>query len=102
MFVYTLVNEVEVVVFRFNSFDIISCIKMAHLLFVSGIQAHRSSDNLMCALQHIKSMSSRMDDSGIVQDYTYKDLHDILVESGFYRLEDFERVLEEHLNTNGL
>lgn len=75
---------------------------MVHLLFISGIQAHRSSDNLMSALEHIQRMSSRVDDSGIIQEYTYKELHDILVESRLYRLEDFERVLEEHLNTNGL
>lgn len=75
---------------------------MVHLLFISGIQAHRSSDNLMSALEHIQRMSTRVDDSGIFQEYTYKELHDILVESRLYRLEDFERVLEEHLNTNGL
>lgn len=75
---------------------------MVHLLFISGIQAHRSSEQLGSALEHIERMSSRMDESGIIQDYTYHELCHLLVESGLYRFEDFERVLEEHLNTNGL
>nr|XP_022297224.1 baculoviral IAP repeat-containing protein 2-like isoform X2 [Crassostrea virginica] len=50
----------------------------------------------MSAFQHIESMRSRMNDSGM----TYEELQNILVESGLYSRDDFERVLKEHKKTN--
>ena len=56
----------------------------------------------MSALEHIETMSSRLDDSGHPHEYTYDKLRHILVEGNRYIFEDFERVLEEYLKTNGL
>ena len=39
-----------------------------------------------------------MNDSGM----TYEELQKILVESGLYPRDDFERVLKEHQKNNGL
>ena len=43
-----------------------------------------------------------MDDSGFIQKHTYEELQKILVESGLYSRDNFERVLKEHKKTNGL
>ncbi|XP_061177319.1 uncharacterized protein LOC133186055 isoform X2 [Saccostrea echinata] len=68
-----------------------------------GITAHRSAEKLTDAVDHIKSMGgqrSRLDDSGLPQDYTYEELRHIVVDGNGYSLEDFERVLEKWLENN--
>uniref|UniRef100_A0A8W8N168 RING-type domain-containing protein n=1 Tax=Magallana gigas TaxID=29159 RepID=A0A8W8N168_MAGGI len=62
-----------------------------------GIQAHRNSDSLVCALEHIKSMELRMDDSGFFEDYTLEDLQQILVETNEYPIEDFNQLMTSDL-----
>lgn len=66
-----------------------------------GIQAHRKSDTLICALEHIKSMESRMDDSGFFEDYTFEDLHQILVETMEYPVEDFNQLMGNFILKHG-
>lgn len=70
-------------------------------LCLQGIQAHRKSDTLICALEHIKSMESRMDDSGFFEDYTFEDLHQILVETMEYPVEDFNQLMGNFILKHG-
>lgn len=66
-----------------------------------GIQAHRNSDSLVCALEHIKSMESRMDDSGFFEDYTLEDLQQNLVETNEYPIEDFNQLVGRFIQKHG-
>lgn len=66
-----------------------------------GIQAHRNSDSLICALEHIKSMECRMDDSGIFEDYTLEDLQHILVETNEYPIDDFNQLVGKFIQKHG-
>lgn len=66
-----------------------------------GIQTHRKSDSLICALEHIKSMESRMDDSGFFEEYTFEDLYQILVENMEYPVEDFNQLLGNFIQKHG-
>lgn len=66
-----------------------------------GIQAHRNSDSLVCALEHIKSMELRMDDSGFFEDYTLEDLQQILVETNEYPIEDFNQLVGRFIQKHG-
>ncbi|XP_052689873.1 uncharacterized protein LOC128167921 isoform X2 [Crassostrea angulata] len=68
-----------------------------------GIAAHRDFDKLMHAVDHIDkfTMSSRLDDSGFPQDYSYDELRHIMVEEKKYRPQEFWRVLEICLETSG-
>uniref|UniRef100_A0A8W8N0V9 RING-type domain-containing protein n=1 Tax=Magallana gigas TaxID=29159 RepID=A0A8W8N0V9_MAGGI len=68
-----------------------------------GIAAHRGFDKLMHAVDHIDkfTLSSRLDDSGFPQDYSYDELHHIMVEEKKYRPQEFWRVLEICLETSG-
>uniref|UniRef100_K1QBD8 Uncharacterized protein n=1 Tax=Magallana gigas TaxID=29159 RepID=K1QBD8_MAGGI len=68
-----------------------------------GIAAHRDFIKLMHAVDHIDkfTMSSRLDDSGFPQDYSYDELHHIMVEEKKYRPQEFWRVLEICLETSG-
>ncbi|XP_062614494.1 golgin subfamily A member 6-like protein 25 [Saccostrea cucullata] len=68
-----------------------------------GIAAHRKGEKLTNAVDHIRSMGgerSRLDDSGLPQDYTYEELRHIVVDENEYSFEDFERVLGEWLKNN--
>lgn len=71
------------------------------ILCLPGIEAHRDSDKLMNAVDHIDSMSSRLDDSGFPQEYSYEELHHIVVEENKYPFEDFERVVGKCLESSG-
>ena len=83
---------------RWLSVVIVSCLKLIHLSFILGIQAHRSAVELMSALEHMERMeSSQRDDLE-----SYYKLRHLLVEKKRYRFEDFERVLEEFRKTHGL
>uniref|UniRef100_K1R211 Baculoviral IAP repeat-containing protein 2 n=1 Tax=Magallana gigas TaxID=29159 RepID=K1R211_MAGGI len=66
-----------------------------------GIEAHRDSNKLMNAVDHIDSMRSRLDDSGFPQEYSYEELHHIVVEENKYPFEDFERVVGKCLESSG-
>lgn len=66
-----------------------------------GIQAHRNSDSLVCALEHIKSMESRMDDFGFFEDYTLEDLQQNLVETNEYPIEDFNQLVGRFIQKHG-
>uniref|UniRef100_A0A8W8N4U6 RING-type domain-containing protein n=1 Tax=Magallana gigas TaxID=29159 RepID=A0A8W8N4U6_MAGGI len=68
-----------------------------------GIAAHRDFDKLMHAVDHIDkfTLSSRLDDSGFPQDYSYDELRHIMVEEKKYRPQEFWRVLEICLETSG-
>nr|XP_034311669.1 uncharacterized protein LOC117684293 isoform X6 [Crassostrea gigas] len=66
-----------------------------------GIAAHRNFDKLMHAVDHIDNMSSRLDDSGFPQDYSYDELRHIMVKEKKYRPQEFWRVLEICLETSG-
>nr|XP_034311671.1 golgin subfamily A member 6-like protein 4 isoform X7 [Crassostrea gigas] len=68
-----------------------------------GIAAHRDFDKLMHAVDHIDkfTLSSRLDDSGFPQDYSYDELRHIMVKEKKYRPEEFRRVLEICLETSG-
>ncbi|XP_062598470.1 golgin subfamily A member 6-like protein 25 [Saccostrea cucullata] len=68
-----------------------------------GITAQKSGEKLTNAVDHIRSMGrerSRLDDSGLPQDYTYEELRHIVVDENGYSFEDFERVLGEWLENN--
>ncbi|XP_062614854.1 golgin subfamily A member 6-like protein 4 isoform X2 [Saccostrea cucullata] len=67
-----------------------------------GIEANRSCDKLIDAVDHIQRMGqmSRLDDSGLPLDFSYEELCDIIVEEKGYLLEDFERVVEKWLENN--
>ncbi|XP_062584911.1 uncharacterized protein LOC134246542 [Saccostrea cucullata] len=67
-----------------------------------GITAHRSAQKLIDAVDHIQRMGqmSRLDDSGFPQDYTYEELHHIVVVESGYPLEDFDRVVEKCLENS--
>lgn len=71
------------------------------ILCLPGIEAHRDSNKLMNAVDHIDSMSSRLDDSGFPQEYSYEELHHIVVEENKYPFEDFERVVGKCLESSG-
>ncbi|XP_052721826.1 uncharacterized protein LOC128192861 isoform X2 [Crassostrea angulata] len=66
-----------------------------------GIEAHRESNKLINAVDHIDSMRSRLDDSGFPQEYSYEELHHIVVEENKYSFEDFERVVGKCLESSG-
>ncbi|XP_065922550.1 reticulocyte-binding protein homolog 2a isoform X2 [Magallana gigas] len=68
-----------------------------------GIAAHRDFDKLMHAVDHIDkfTLSSRLDDSGFPQDYSYDELRHIMVKEKRYRPLEFWRVLEICLETSG-
>ncbi|XP_065922551.1 trichohyalin-like [Magallana gigas] len=68
-----------------------------------GIAAHRDFDKLMHAVDHIDkfTLSSRLDDSGFPQDYSYDELRHIMVKEKKYRPQEFWRVLEICLETSG-
>ncbi|XP_011442456.3 uncharacterized protein [Magallana gigas] len=66
-----------------------------------GIEAHRDSNKLINAVDHIDSMRSRLDDSGFPQEYSYEELHHIVVEENKYTFEDFERVVGKCLENSG-
>nr|XP_034311665.1 golgin subfamily A member 6-like protein 4 isoform X2 [Crassostrea gigas] len=67
-----------------------------------GIAAHRDFDKLMHAVDHIDkfTLSSRLDDSGFPQDYSYDELRHIMVKEKKYRPQEFWRVLEICLETS--
>lgn len=46
-------------------------------------------------------MDSRMDDSGFFEDYTFEDLHQILVEAMEYPVEDFNQLLGNFILKHG-
>ncbi|XP_052688476.1 trichohyalin-like isoform X2 [Crassostrea angulata] len=68
-----------------------------------GIAAHRDFDKLMHAVDHIDkfTLSSRLDDLGFPQDYSYDELCHIMVKEKKYRPQEFWRVLEICLETSG-
>ncbi|XP_065922908.1 inhibitor of apoptosis protein-like [Magallana gigas] len=68
-----------------------------------GMAAHRDFDKLMHAVDHIDkfTLSSRLDDSGFPQDYSYDELSHIMVKEKMYRPQEFWRVLEICLETSG-
>lgn len=66
-----------------------------------GIEAHRDSNKLINAVDHIDSMRSRLDDSGFPQEYSYEELHHLVVEENKYPFEDFERVVGKCLESSG-
>lgn len=71
------------------------------IFYFIGIEAHRDSNNLMNAVDHIDSMRSRLDDSGFPQEYSYEELHHVVVEENKYPFEDFERVVGKCLESSG-
>lgn len=71
------------------------------ILCLPGIEAHRDSNKLINAVDHIDSMSSRLDDSGFPREYSYEELHHIVVEENKYPYEDFERVVGKCLESSG-
>lgn len=80
-----------------------SVFSLKNIACLSGIAAHRDFDKLMHAVDHIDkfTLSSRLDDSGFPQDYSYDELRHIMVEEKKYRPQEFWRVLEICLETSG-
>lgn len=81
--------------------EIVSKFSIMCIACLSGITAHRDSDKLKLAVDRIDNISSRLDDSGFPQDYSYDELRHIMVDEKKYRLEEFQRVLEKYLETSG-
>lgn len=52
-------------------------------------------------MEHIKSMEFRMDDSGFFEEYSFDDLHHILVETMEYPIDDFNKLVGNYIKKHG-
>lgn len=52
-------------------------------------------------MEHIKSMESRMDDSGFFKEYSFEDLQHILVETMEYPIDDFNQLVGKFIQKHG-
>lgn len=67
------------------------------LLYLLGIVAHRDSRELNQAMEHIDNLRRRgsfVDGTGVLQEYSYDELRNILVMENHYPMKDFVEVVK--------